>query len=160
MNSEPSEEGQQSSNPNDPNSSGPIHDNVSEMGPRCSQLNVTQSAAGAAMKGIPHTSRLEWAIEEVHESTRCTQDVGNLLHVAVQTQWVPLSLDCEEHAMLSSDTDPKTWREAMDLDDTLEWIEGLIEEMESLRAHYVFTLVPRHSIPSEFWIIKSKPHCH
>ena len=46
------------------------------------------------------------------------------------------------------------------MDDTLEWIEGLKEEMASLRAHDIFTLMPRHSIPPECQIIKSKPYCH
>src|SRR5882724_5571937 len=100
------------------------------------------------MKGVPHTSRLEWTIEEVRRSTRCTQDTENASHITMQTQWVPLSPNGEESAMLSSDTGPKTWREAMAAEDAPEWIEGLEEGMDSIRAHNVFTLIPRHSVPT------------
>ena len=48
----------------------------------------------------------------------------------------------------------------MDAADMAQWIEGLEEEMASLRAHNVFTLVPRHSVPPGRRIIKSRPHCH
>ena len=136
------------------------HSDICKPGPRCLQRIATQSAAGAAMKGVPHTSRLKWTIEEVCRSTRHTQDTENVSHIAVQTWWVLLSPNSEECTMLSSDTDPKTWREAMAADDAPDWIEGLKEEMASLRAHNVFTLVPRHPIPTGFCIIKSRPHCH
>jgi len=156
------EEEQKSVGHDNPKSSGASHSHsdISKPGPRNSQQKATHSAAGAAMKGMPHTSRLEQAVEKVHESARCTQDTENVSHIAVQTWWVLLSPNSEECTMLSSDTDPKTWREAMAADDAPDWIEGLKEEMASLRAHNVFTLVPRHSIPMGGWIVKSIPHCH
>src|SRR5882724_895947 len=48
----------------------------------------------------------------------------------------------------------------MAAEDAPEWIEGLEEEMNSLRAHNVFMLIPRHSVPTGHWIIKSRPYCH
>ena len=75
----------------------------------------------------------------------------------MQTRWVPLFPNGDESAMMSSDTDPKTWREAMAAEDALEWIEGLEEEMDSLRAHKIFMLIPRHSIPTGRHIIKLDP---
>ena len=129
--------------------------------PQQSQRSAAPSAAGAALRGLAHT-RLEQAIEEVRESAKRSQEERNAAHVTQEMRWVPLSPNCEESAMMSSNTDPKTWREAMDAADTAQWIEGLEEEMASLRAHNVFTLVPRHSVsvPPSCGIIKSRPHCH
>jgi len=71
----------------DPKSSGLTHSHsyICEPGHRCFQLKATQSAAGAAMKGVPHTSRLERTIEEVRESARHTWDTENVSHISMQT---------------------------------------------------------------------------
>jgi len=55
---------------------------------------------------------------------------------------------------------PKTWRDAITANDAADLIEGLKEKMTSLKAHNVSTMVPRHSVPPGFQIIKSRPHCH
>jgi len=62
--------------------------------------------------------------------------------------------------MISYDTDLKSWKEAMTSYDTVEWVEGLKEEMDSLWAHEVFTLIPKSSFPKGHQIVKSRPHCH
>ena len=108
---------------------------------------MAPSAAGAALRGLARTSRLEWAIEEVRESAKCSWEERNMAHVTQEMRWVSLSPDCKESAMMSSNTNPKTWQEAMDAADAAQWIEGLEEEMASLRTHNVFTLVPRHTVP-------------
>ena len=41
-----------------------------------------------------------------------------------------------------------------------KWVEGLREEMASLQAHDVFTLIPKSSIPAGCQIVKLRPHCH
>ena len=65
-------------------------------------------------------------------------------HVSTGTDhWIPISLDITKVAMLLSDTVPKSWKEAMAAYDTAEWMEGLREEMASLWAHDVFTLIPK-----------------
>ena len=47
--------------------------------------------------------------------------------------------------MMSSNTNPKTWQEAMGAADVAQWIEGLEEEMASLRAHNMFVM--NHTFP-------------
>jgi len=47
-------------------------------------------------------------------------------------RWIPISPIDTESAMLSSDTDPKSWKEAIASYDVAEWIKGLKEEMDSL----------------------------
>jgi len=56
--------------------------------------------------------------------------------------------------MLSSDMDPKSWKEAMATYNVTEWMEGLKEEMVSLWAHNVFTLIPKSSITFRHYIVK------
>ena len=146
----------------DPEPSGdkPRQSNGVDAVPWRSQRRAAPSAAGATLRGLSHTSRVEQAIEEVRKSAKCSWEERNPAHVTQEMRWVPLSPDCEESAMMSSNTDPKTWREAMDAADAAQWIEGLEEEMASLRAHNMFTLVPRHAVPPGCQIIKSRPHCH
>ena len=68
-------------------------------------------------------------------------------HPSIDTEyWIPISPDSIESVMLSCDTDPKLWKEAMASYDTAEWAEGLKEEIDSLQAHEVFTLVPKSSV--------------
>jgi len=64
-----------------------------------------------------------------------------------------------ESEMQSCDTDPKSWKEAMASYDTAEWAEGIKEEMDSLWAHKVFTLILKSSGPNGHRIMKLRPHC-
>jgi len=62
--------------------------------------------------------------------------------------------------MLSCNMDLKSWKETMASYDATEWVEGIKEEIDSLHAHEVFTLIPKCSIPHGCRVVKSRPHCH
>src|SRR5882672_6449199 len=100
------------------------------------------------MKGVPHMSRTEHTVNEIKANKECIHETNQDAQVSVDADhWIPISLDVTEAAMLSSDMDPKSWKKAMAAYDVTEWIEGLREEMVSLRAHNVFTLIPKSSVP-------------
>ena len=60
--------------------------------------------------------------------------------------------------MASIEGDPRTWKEALSADNANEWRKGYEEEMNSLRAHKVWTLVPKSEVPTGRRIVASKPH--
>jgi len=74
--------------------------------------------------------------------------------------WFPISPEDTEMVMLSSDMDPKSWKEAIALYDAADWTEGLREEMASLWAHNVITLILKSSFQAGQWTVKSRPYCH
>jgi len=74
--------------------------------------------------------------------------------------WIPISLVDTKSAVLSSDTDPKLWKEAMASYDATEWIEGLRDEMTSLQAHNVRSectalLNRKHRKFGRIWVLAS-----
>ena len=106
-------------------------------------------------------SRTEHAVNEIRLSKECARETNHDAQVSDDADcWIPISPEITEMAMLSYDMDPKLWKEVMAAYDAAEWMEGLKEEMESLRTHDVFTLVPKSSIPVGHRIVKSRPHCH
>jgi len=101
------------------------------------------------MKGVPQVSRTEYTINKIRMDKEHIHETDHDTQVSVDADhWISISLDVTEMAMLSSNTDPKSWKEAMTMYDAAEWTEGLREEMVSLQAHNVFTLVPKSSIPA------------
>jgi len=96
------------------------------------------------MKGVPHVSRTEHAVNEVRMSEKHICEMGQDAHMSIaRDHWIPISPEDTEMEMLSSDMDPKLWKEAMALYDVADWTEGLREEMTSLQAHDLFTLIPK-----------------
>ena len=113
------------------------------------------------MKGVPHVSRTEHTVNEIKMIKEQNHKMNQDAQVSTDADcWIPISPDITEVAMLSSDMDPKSWKEAMAAYDATDWVEGLREEMASLWAHNVFTLIPKLSIPAGHHIMKSRPHCH
>ena len=77
------------------------------------------------------------------------------------TPWIPISPDLQEHCWLGVDElDLHTYKEAMAAHDAEEWRKGIAEESASLKAHEVWRLIPRTSVPKGRWIIRSKLHFH
>jgi len=113
------------------------------------------------MKGLPHISRTMQTINKLKESTKHPLETDQDTPPTADTDcWIPISPNGIESVMLSCDMDPKLWKEAMASYDAAEWVEGLKEEMDSLRAHDVFTLIPKSSVPKGCQIVKSRLHCH
>ena len=77
-------------------------------------------------------------------STKHVNETGEDAHMSINIDhWIPISPEDTETVMLSSNTDPKSWKEAMSSHDAAKWAEGLREEMASLWAHDIFTLIPK-----------------
>jgi len=113
------------------------------------------------MKGLPHMSRTEHTVNEINMNKECTHETNQDAHISADTDhWIPISWDVTKVAMLSSNMDSKSWKEAMATYNATEWIEGLKEEMVSLWAHNMFTLIQKSSIPVRHCIVKLRPHCH
>jgi len=99
------------------------------------------------MKGVPHVSRTDYTINKIRMDKEHIHETDHDAQVSVDADhWIPISLDVMEMAMLLSNTDPKLWKEAMTAYDAAEWTEGLREEMVSLQAHNVFTLILKSSV--------------
>ena len=61
-----------------------------------SQCRVVHTAIGAALKGLPHISRLECTVEEECESARHAHEAKQAVHLATEEcHWIPLSSDPE-----------------------------------------------------------------
>jgi len=100
------------------------------------------------MKGLPYVSRMEHMVNELKENTKHLCGTDQEAHPSIDTEyWIPISPDGIESMMLSLEMDPKSWKEAMASYDVAEWAEGLKEEMDSLQAHKVFTLILKSSVP-------------
>ena len=100
------------------------------------------------MKGLLYVSRMESMVNKVKEGMKLPHMAGQDAHTSAETEhWIPIFSDGVESAMLSCDTDPKSWKEALASYNATEWVEVLKEEMDSLCAHEVFTLIPKSSIP-------------
>jgi len=90
-------------------------------------------ARAAAIKGLPHVSRTEHAVNELRESEKHPCKAGTDTQMSIDVDpWIPIYPDGIESAMLSSDTDLKSWKEAMASYDAAERVEGLRDEMVSL----------------------------
>ena len=81
-------------------------------------------------------------------SARHTHKSEHDAHMStVVDPWIPILLVHTEIAMLSSNMDPKSWKEAMTSYNVAEWVEGFREEMIYLQAQNVFTLILKSSVP-------------
>ena len=67
----------------DPEPSGnePYQSDSVDAVPWWSQQRAATPAAGATLRGLACTSRLEWAIKEVRKSAKCSQEERNAAHV-------------------------------------------------------------------------------
>ena len=135
--------------------------------PRRSGRDRAPTEKGAALAGAPRDSRTDRAMREVRESARRTRDRRRDTSPAdAQTaredgSWVPISPDPREHCSLGVDElDPRSFKEAMSAHDAESWKKGIADESASLKAHKVWQLIPRESVPVGRHIIKSKLHFH
>ncbi|HEV7737689.1 MAG TPA: reverse transcriptase domain-containing protein, partial [Chlamydiales bacterium] len=145
-----------------------------DPGPRRSQRSRHLSAAGAAMKGINITTRTQKAVQQAKEATLRTKEKKNNTIIPEDDQrentineeeddeqgYVALLDDEEEEeeeCYGSTEEGASSWREAAASDEAEQWQAAYREEMESLKKHNVWTLIPRHQVPKGRKIIKSKP---
>jgi len=129
--------------------------NIDPPPPQWSHQHITLTEWGASMKGLPHVSRTGCTVNEMKASMEHLWEMDqDALPATEADYWIPMSSNSIESAILSCDTDPKLWKEAMASYNAAEWEEGLKEEMDSLWAHEVFTLVPKSSVPKGRRIVK------
>jgi transposase InsO family protein len=131
--------------------------------PRRSGRQVRVSAAGAAMQGIQHTSRLDQVREEVRTSAMRTKThKGKAQAPATEPNMDPNgTLDNALATLVNNDTrDPKNWAEAMKSNDRLKWMAGMEKEMNSIKNREVWKLVPPTAVPRGRNIIGCRPVCH
>ena len=90
---------------------------------------MTLTAQATAMRGVPHVSRTEHAVNEARMSARHVCEKGQDAHMSItRDHWFPISPEDTKMVMLSSDMDPKSWKEAMASYDVSDWTEGLRED--------------------------------
>lgn len=130
---------------------------------RRSRRQTRASAAGAAMRGIEHTSRMDQAREEVRASAMRTQThQGQRWNRATELN-MHLSGTPENAlaTLVNNDTrDPKNWTEAMKSKDKLKWMAGMDKEMNSIKSREVWKLVPPSMVPRGRNIIGCRQVCH
>jgi len=83
--------------------------------------------------------------EEICSSKDRLKAQKNSGATAVAAPVSPLSSD--NLFCLSSDNDPIDYRDAMSRADSVGWMESIGEELQSLKDHNVFTLIPRSEVP-------------
>jgi hypothetical protein len=128
----------------------PRNSNAPDSEPRRSTRSTKPSVAGTASKGIPHESNMDRVHEEIRASNECTH-----LRKADAALYKDADL-----TLLSSDNDPKDFKDAMSHADTAEWRTSIGEEVQSLKDHNVFTLIPRKEVPVGRKVIPSKAVFH
>ena len=112
--------------------------------PHKSRRVAKPSTAGAAMRGIPHETLLEKTMREMREKrTPLAGDIANALK-----DTTPVVTDKEVNEMLGvTEDDPRNYREATQAYDAAEWETRYDNELESMKHHGVWTLIPRSDIP-------------
>ena len=68
------------------------------------------------------------------------------------------SHDVDNLSLLASDDDPRSYKEAMARADAPLWKTSIGDELQSLKDHNVWTLIPRSQVPPGRKIIPSKIH--
>ena len=121
--------------------------------PRKSRRVAKPSAAGAAMRGIPHETLLEKTTREMREKrARLAGDMANALE-----DTTPVVTDKEVNEMLGvTEDDPRNYREATQAYDAAEWETSYDDELESMKRHGVCTLIPHSEIPEGHRILGSR----
>jgi len=98
------------------------------------------------MRGIPHENLLEKAKHEIREkeTNRHTDQAAH-----AQENMITIAMDRKIDELLAvTESDPRNYHEAMQAYDAAEWEISYNDEMDSMRRHGVWMLVPRSSIPS------------
>jgi Reverse transcriptase (RNA-dependent DNA polymerase) len=62
--------------------------------------------------------------------------------------------------IVHEEEDPKSITEALNQQNGQQWLESLHSELQSMKDHHVWDLVPRKSVPIGKKVIKSKTICH
>ena len=117
-----------------------------------SKRTLKPSAAGAALKGIPHASMLDHVQEEIHASEKRTCEqrevrstggdtINQMGNDDINIRDEP-DLDNAPDILCVSDDDPKDMADAMRRQDWPEWQKSMGEELTSPKEHHVWTLIP------------------
>ena len=118
------------------------------------------SAAGAAMRGLTHISRLDRVREEIRTSAKqgVTQQKNPTTQLNMCLNGAP---DSALATLVNNDTcDPRNWKEAMKSKDRDKWIAGMKKELGSIEKRGVWKLVPPAMVPCGRKIIGCRPVCH
>ncbi|HEV7735827.1 MAG TPA: reverse transcriptase domain-containing protein [Chlamydiales bacterium] len=147
---------------------------------RRSQRVRNPSAAGAAMQGIEITTRTQRTVQQVRDAAARLKhkEKEPTVHVQQNNERREERVDEEEEeegeegeyfALLdeneeseeecygSTEEGAKTWKEAAESDEADQWRAAYQEEMDSLKKHDVWTLIPRSQVPKGRKVIKSRP---
>nr|VWO95649.1 AHL receptor (Quorum sensing LuxR family sensor regulator) [Ganoderma boninense] len=136
--------------------------------PRRSSRTPALTKLAAQQLGVPHTSAVERAVaESVAAAHRLReQRAARQSHQGDSAFWgsgsaSPGSPDDTALSTLQLDSvypgDPVTMKEAMSSPFAAQWRAALLEEFASIRAHEVFDLVPRTSVPVGRKVLTGKP---
>ena len=123
--------------------------------PRRSRRPQKLSAAGAAMRGVTRETLLERAKREIREMSNRQLETTNIDSLSED---VFAATDAKINASPGiTDTDPRTYKQAIEAYDASHWDKGYDDEINSLNRHGVWTLVPRSTIPKDRKIIGCRP---
>jgi Reverse transcriptase (RNA-dependent DNA polymerase) len=108
------------------------------------------------MRSLPHTTRLTRTLQEMQEThQRCLHDDERAS--ATESALSTNSQDLSDLVFLAGDN-PRTYKEVKRVYDADQWDESYDDEMNTIRKHKVWTLVPCSSVPAGRKIISSRTH--
>jgi hypothetical protein len=96
-------------------------------------------------------------MDRVREEIRASKQRRNDLRDAKWTGPADTALDCSDECHIVNDNDPQSFKDAMAKPDSDEWISSYQDEMNSLKAHSVWMLIPWEQVPTNRKIIPLKP---
>jgi hypothetical protein len=116
------------------------------------------SAAGAAMRNLPYTSRTEKAVAEITSASTLARLVRSAKKDAeFEANFIE---DMALAGIVHEEEDPCSFTEALKGPNGPIWQLGMDSEVQSMAKHHIWDLVPRSSVPVGKKVIKSKTVCH
>ena len=113
------------------------------------------TAAGAAMRNIPHVSRTERTVQNIISASNRARQLREQAEFNAN-----FMEDLALTGIVHEEDNPKSVAEALSRPNRPLWKVALDSELKSMHDHHVWDLVPRSSLLIGKKIIKSKTICH
>ena len=113
------------------------------------------TAAGAAMRNIPHVSRTERTVQNIISASNRARQLREQAEFNAN-----FMEDLALTGIVHKEDNPKSVAEVLSRPNGPFWKVALDSELKSMHDHHVWDLVPHSSLPIGKKIIKSKTICH
>lgn len=123
--------------------------------PRRSTRIPQPSATGAAMRNIPHISHTERTVQNIISASNRARQLREEAEINVN-----FMEDLALTGIVHEEDDPKSMAEALSRPNGPLWKITFNSELQSMKDHHVWDLVPRSSLPIGKKVIKRKTICH